>query len=71
MQPGCFGEGVTLVDADAMDVAVNLYHVVFQAGDVALTVAPDDIRCTVVIDEDGRVDASPAVAGVETIFVGE
>ena len=46
---------------DAMDVAVNLNHVVLQFGVVTLAVAPNNIRCTVIVDENSWVDACPTV----------
>ena len=46
---------------DLVDVAVNLSHVILQLGIVALSVAPYNIRCAIVVSKDGGVDAGPAV----------
>ena len=56
---------------DAMNLAVNLRHIVLQLGVVALFVTPDDIRCAVIVDEDSGIDARPTVFRGEAILVGE
>ena len=54
-----------------MNLAVNLRHVVLQLSVVALFITPNDIRCAVVIDEDGGVDARPTMLRGEAVLVGE
>ena len=61
VHPRCLGEGEVIAEVELMNLAVYLRHVVLQTGDVTLAVAPYYIRCVVVVDEDGRIDACPTV----------
>ena len=71
MHPRSLGKRELSTYVNALDVAIYLHHVVLQLGDVALLVAPYNIRCIVIVDEDGWVDASPTVLGIEAILVGK
>ena len=61
VHPRSLGEWEIVAKVELMYVAINLNHVVLEFGNIALAVAPYNIRCIVVVDEDGRVDARPTV----------
>ena len=71
MNPRSLGEWELGSYVDALDFAINLHHIILQLGDVALSITPYNIRCIVIVDEDGWVDASPTVLGIEAILVGQ
>ncbi len=62
---------MAFVDMDAFHLALRFYHVVFQFHNVTFAVTPYQVSLSVVVDEYGRVDADPTVAGIETVLVGE
>ena len=71
MHPRSLGKWKLCTNVDTLDVAINLNHIVFELSYVALSVAPYNIRCIIVIDKDSRVDASPTMLRVEAIVIGE
>lgn len=58
MHPRSLGK---LRHINLLDFAINLSHIVLQFGIVAMSVAPKDIRRAIIIDKDGRIDASPSM----------
>ena len=62
---------MAFVDMDAFHLSLCFYHVVFQFYDIAFAVTPCQVGLAVIVYEYGRVDTSPTVAGIETVFVGE
>ena len=68
MHPRCLGE---ILEVELVDFSVDLRHVGFQLGVIGVLVAPEYIRLSVGVDEDGWVDAYPAVGGSGAVVLGE
>ena len=71
VNPRSLSERMALVNMDAFHLSLCFYHVVFQFHDITFAVTPREVSLSVVIDEYGRIDTSPTVVGIETVFVGE